>query len=225
MATINLQLPTIGQLNSTESPKIVSDFTVLQTVINGQLDTNNLSPTAAITTGQLASPTTARRSLLLQATCHSAASSTAGNYLISVANTWVTSGVGANDVPVWMGDAGYNSQPADFQVPGKSAFCKIRGIVLGNGVSPAISVTLGLFELTGTAGTGGSFSYSFGSAIAGTTTQTAALTGASSIAQLESAQFAMPTDTGTYALGITLSSTLALNSALIISAQLYGYNA
>lgn len=42
MATISLQIPVIGQPNSTEAPKIASDFTTLQTVINGQLDRNNM---------------------------------------------------------------------------------------------------------------------------------------------------------------------------------------
>lgn len=58
MGTISLQVPVSGQPNSTEDPKIASDMTTIQTVINGNIDTNNVSPTAGITATQLAANTT-----------------------------------------------------------------------------------------------------------------------------------------------------------------------
>lgn len=53
MGTIALQIPQAGSFNSTEDPKIASDFNTLQTLANGNIDTNNLSPTAGITAAQL----------------------------------------------------------------------------------------------------------------------------------------------------------------------------
>jgi hypothetical protein len=46
MGQITLQIPQSGQLFSTEGPKVASDMTALQAVINGNLDTTNL--TAAV---------------------------------------------------------------------------------------------------------------------------------------------------------------------------------
>ena len=54
MGLITLQVPVVGQPDATEDPKIASDMTILQTLLNGNLDTNNLSPNANITASQLA---------------------------------------------------------------------------------------------------------------------------------------------------------------------------
>jgi len=54
MGTISLSIPQAGQPDSTEEPKIVNDLTLLQTLLNGNLDTNNLHPSrAGITLAQL----------------------------------------------------------------------------------------------------------------------------------------------------------------------------
>lgn len=55
MGQISLSIPQVGQSEATEEPKIASDLTILQTLVNGNIDTNNLSPTAGITAAQLAS--------------------------------------------------------------------------------------------------------------------------------------------------------------------------
>jgi hypothetical protein len=49
MATISLQIPAVGNPNTTEDPKIASNFTVLETLLNGNLDTENLA--VALTQG------------------------------------------------------------------------------------------------------------------------------------------------------------------------------
>lgn len=54
MATISLQIPVVGSPNATEDVKIASDLTILQTLLNGNVDTTNLSPSAAIALSQLA---------------------------------------------------------------------------------------------------------------------------------------------------------------------------
>lgn len=43
MGQIALQIPTVGQPNATEDPKIASDFTTIQNVINGNIDHGNLA--------------------------------------------------------------------------------------------------------------------------------------------------------------------------------------
>lgn len=47
MGTISLAIPQTGLPNSTEDVKISSDFTTVQTVINGNLDPTNLTPGTA----------------------------------------------------------------------------------------------------------------------------------------------------------------------------------
>lgn len=53
MGSISLQIPVIGQPASTEDPKVASNFGVIQTAINGGLDTTNLSSTANIAQSQI----------------------------------------------------------------------------------------------------------------------------------------------------------------------------
>jgi hypothetical protein len=53
VGSISLQQPTIGLPDTTEDVKVQNNFTTLQTVINGNLDSTNISPTAAIARSQL----------------------------------------------------------------------------------------------------------------------------------------------------------------------------
>ena len=54
MGQISLRTLTIGLPNATEDPDIVDNFTILQTLVNGNIDTNNLAASAGITLAQLA---------------------------------------------------------------------------------------------------------------------------------------------------------------------------
>ena len=47
MGQLNLQIPVVGQPDSTEDPKVASNFTAVQAVINGGLDGTNLSAALA----------------------------------------------------------------------------------------------------------------------------------------------------------------------------------
>jgi len=58
MGTISLSIPQTGQPDATEEPKITNDLTLIQTLLNGRLDTNNFDPAAGITAAQLASAIT-----------------------------------------------------------------------------------------------------------------------------------------------------------------------
>jgi len=51
MGTIAIQIPTVGNPNSTEDPKIASGLTTIQTVINGNLDSSNLAASVLTSAG------------------------------------------------------------------------------------------------------------------------------------------------------------------------------
>lgn len=56
MGFLSLSIPQAGLFNSTEDPKIASDFSAIQTVVNGGLDATNLSLSAGILNTQLLMP-------------------------------------------------------------------------------------------------------------------------------------------------------------------------
>lgn len=56
MSLLNLQIPVSGQPNSTEDPKIASDLSAIQGVINGGIDASNI--TAASLVGSLIAAST-----------------------------------------------------------------------------------------------------------------------------------------------------------------------
>lgn len=81
MGSISLQIPVIGQPASTEDPKIASNFGVIQTAINGELDSTNLSASANIAGSQLAAAAAivpAQLNLVTWGTTFSTPSLTAG---------------------------------------------------------------------------------------------------------------------------------------------------
>lgn len=57
MGTIALSIPQVGQPNATEAPKIAADLTTLQTVINGNVDTANLTAAVSASAGVNATAT------------------------------------------------------------------------------------------------------------------------------------------------------------------------
>jgi hypothetical protein len=57
MGTISYTIPVPGtDLNSVADPEIATALTTLLTLVNGNIDTNNISPIAAITAAQVAAP-------------------------------------------------------------------------------------------------------------------------------------------------------------------------
>jgi hypothetical protein len=54
MGQISLLTPVLGQSDSTEETKVVSNFRTIETVINGEIDTSNLAAAAGVTAAQLA---------------------------------------------------------------------------------------------------------------------------------------------------------------------------
>lgn len=229
MGTISLQVPTVGQLNSTEDPKITSDFNTLQTVINGNIDdTNLLSPNNAVRRvllqggGLAADVTTGRGSPITWAV---------GDYICGAQALYGESvlipGTGAGAVPLFFQDTGVQGQPTDFQVAGgKTLYGRVRGTITTNSVSSGATVAVGLYNVTSVASGFGAVGYGF-SGVAGTQSSAGVL-GTAGIQAFESPQFAMPSTGGSYAVGINITSSgpqLAADSAFLVSLQLLGYNA
>jgi hypothetical protein len=214
MGTISLQIPQVGQPDTTEDVKIANDFTTIQTVINGNLnDANLLSPNSSV------------RNLLLTSQAPAGGGAVAGDYFFLPEGTgFVSSGTsGTTAIACWQGDAGYSGQPQDFTVANKSAYCRIRMSVQTNATAPAVTFVASLYPLTGIVGGAGTITYTFGAALAGGAS--VASPGASSAVGATGAQFAMPTANTAYTLGVNISGTTAANSFTAITAQLYAYNA
>lgn len=168
-------------------------------------------------------PNNGVRRLLLQATGAAIGNQAAGDWIFLPSGAMVTSGgsSGQAGVAIWPGDSGLSSQPQDFQVSGQTTFGRIRASLAPNATSAGITVTFGLYPITATGGATGIMSYTFGSALSGSTV---ALSAAGSIAAGESGQFALPSS-GFWALGVNLSGILPSAAVINLTAQLYGYNA
>jgi hypothetical protein len=203
----------VGQPNSTEDPKIASDFATIQTWANGNVDDSNLG-----------SPNNGVRRLLLQSTGLFTTANN-GDYLLVGAGAVASGDQTSTVAAFWIPDAGVSGQPTDFQVASKSSKCRIRAAFCVNNIAPAVTVKAGLYLLTGVGGVSSGISYSFGTALA--STSAAALNAPSVATSVESAQFAMPVTTpnSPYALGINIAGGPApLGSYVVVTAQLYGYN-
>lgn len=226
MGTITYTIPVAGSTSfSIAAGEVDTALQALLTLLNGNVDTNNLSPTAAIADTQLGAPVSAVRRLLLQASSEVPSTTAAGTYLLAP-NGVVASGSAFGGVfpPIWAADSGLSSQPQDFQVAGRSGFARIRAVVFVNQVAPAVTFTMGLYPITATGSGSGQVPLTFSSVLAGSTVAVAT-PAIGSITAVESAQFALPTAAGVYALGVQFSGTITANSGVGISAQLFGYNA
>jgi hypothetical protein len=214
MGTISLQIPQVGQPDTTEDVKIANDFTTIQTVINGNLNDANL-----------ASPNSSVRHLLLEGVGLLPAGTTAADYFFVPTGSTLNPNSEGNPqaMTLWQGDAGYSGQPQDFTVANKSAYCRIRMSVSTNATAPAVTFVASLYPLIGLFGGLGSITFTFGTALAGGAS--IASPGASSAVGGTGAQFAMPTANTAYALGVNINGTIAANSLVSITAQLYAYNA
>lgn len=201
-------LPVVGQPHSTEDPKVGTALTTLSTWGNGQIVDTDLN-----------SPNNSFRRLLL--TANAPGTSAAGTYLMGNGGLFATSAA-ISGIPVWNGDAGYSSQPQDFQVANKSAFCRLRASAITNTIAPACTYTFSLSPITGTAGSGGNLTLTLGAAVGSIAI---ASPPALNFVGAESAQFAMPVGAVGYVLSVVISSTPTANSATLLNAALYGYNA
>lgn len=106
---------------------------------------------------------------------------------------------------------------ADYAIAGRTTKLRVRGIVLANATAPAINFTFALHPIT-VAGAADTVTYYLGTATAGSTA-VATTPSASTVTAATGTDFTIPAD-GAYALGVTISGTLANNSAVSVHAQL-----
>jgi hypothetical protein len=108
---------------------------------------------------------------------------------------------------------------ADHAVPGLTRKLRVRAQVLPNATAPGIiTYTVGLHNVSASAGGADVKSYTLAAAVSGSTVAFVNPT-ASTPAQNVSGDFAVPAD-GYYVLGVVTSAAVANNSAVHISAQL-----
>jgi hypothetical protein len=208
---VTLTIPQVGLANATEEPKITTSLTALSAWANGNIaDTDLRSPNSAV------------RRLMLTATAIIDDTIAAGDKIFTSDAYPVASGAACyNPPPMWAGDSGVSGQPPDFQVANKNAMARIRA-ALAVTAPPGITVTVGLYQVTGVAAVGRAISYTFAGAYTGSTVQT--VSPAAGIVRLESGEFTLPMAAAVYALGVNLSASLPVNSPIGISGQLYAYN-
>jgi hypothetical protein len=206
-------VPQVGQANSTEEPKLTNSMVNLSAWANGNVDDADLR-----------SPNNSVRRLLLQATGVIDNEITVGDRILTADSYPTASGQAVyKPPPLWVGDAGVTGQPPDFQVNNKTAYARARGILIAGSAPPSLTVTLGLYQITAVAGVDPGIAFTFGAAFAGS--GAAAVNPGQGITAVESAAFNLPSSLNAYALGFSLSNQLPSTCTIMVSAQLYAYNA
>jgi hypothetical protein len=208
---LSIQVPIVGLGNVTEEPKIANDFTNLSIWANGNVADVDLK----------SSNNTVRR-LILTASGILDDSTPAGDHIFTSDAYPVSSGAECYyPPPMWIGDGGVSSQPPDFQVAGKTAMARVR-TALAVSAPGSVTVTSGLYQLTGVGGVGRGVSYVFAGAQFGSTTALA--NPPAGVSMLESGEFLLPMAAAVYALGVNLSAPPPANCAIAMTCQLYAYN-
>ena len=110
--------------------------------------------------------------------------------------------------------------PSDYPTVGSlTTKLRIRGQILVNNTAPTRTFTLGLYPVTSPAGGAGAFTFSLGTVVTGSNGASVASPAANSINNLVGSDFDIPA-AGLYAIGIVYSGALAVNSVIMINAQL-----
>jgi hypothetical protein len=221
-------LPKLSQTGTNEWADVEDNDKAIRDVVNGGLDNNNLSGSAAITGANIASATVADSNLaspnnsvyrvLLQSTAGVSNDATAATYImtgdIGKYASGATLAFAANEIlappMVYFDDA-------DYTVAGKTQKLRIRAHVLTNATAPAITFTVGLYPVT-CAGSADSFTFTLGTLVTGSGAAVASPS-SSSVTTTAGTDFTIPADGG-YALGVVTSGTIANNAAAVVYATL-----
>lgn len=194
---------------------VQQNFVDARTVINGGLDTNNLSASAGIVDTQLASPNNSVYRTLLHAGGRIAGGATLGTYLINEGASVVADG-GNQTAPV-----SFYFDDADYAVGGKTQKLRVRMQVYSNATAPAVNFTSSLRTFT-VAGGASVITYALGGQVTGSDVAINAPS-ASSVNQVSSSDFNVPAD-GHYVLAVGLSGTVAANNISVVRIQLQTRN-
>lgn len=216
MTTLTLSVPTVGQPNSTEDPKIATSFNAISTWAAGNIDTGNLATSAGILDTQLSSPGNGSRRLVMQSppALLNVGSSTS---TVELPNwTGSSSSTSASQVPLTYIDSTL------FTVANKTTTWVLRMSYITNSISAGtINLQGVLASVVSNGGTAGTINYT----ITGVQTTTSlAAPGTSTQGFVDTSPFTGLT-TGHYALGWELGLPLASNSAIQVQTALYVYYA
>lgn len=204
MGTLSLTLPTAGStLNSVADPEIVTAFTTVQTLVNGNIDGANV---AATLTGRRL---VGEMDVFLNG-------AVAATYFSCDGSQLASGGSLASLGPKW-----WHLDPAGFAITGKSnTQLIVRLSVATNATAPTVSFAGKLCAVT-FAGGGNVIVPTVGTQAG--TSATVTTPGASSVAVAETSAFTFPT-AGAYAPVITVSGSQASNSAVMAVIQLFAIN-
>jgi hypothetical protein len=205
VADINPSLPIIGQPVSTEDPKIVTALSQLVSTINN-LDTANLSATAAILDTQMATPAaSATWKTIAESAVNIGAGTTSGTYFLREDTLGITAS-GATAVT-----SGIYLDATDYSLTGRTPKLRLRvaGFVGG---PPGINFTFGLYTVT-PSNSGGTLVLTSAGVVSGSTAVIGVPPG-NTKQSATSSTISFPS-ADTYALGVALSGTTAGSSNLV----------
>lgn len=149
---------------------------------------------------------------LTEAQSRSPSAATVGDYLFT------QTGVAIIETGVVVGPHSFYVASADYAITGRTPKLRVRAQCHTNATAPAITLTVGLYPITASAGGSDQNVITLGSVVAGSTVAFAS-PGASASNQGNSGDFSLPAD-GHYALGVALSGTQATNASVSLAAQL-----
>jgi hypothetical protein len=232
-----VSLPNLKQTGANEWEDVEGNDRALRDVINGQLANDNLSGSAGITGANIASATITNDKLANPGSSVYRTIFFAGGALGSTwgAATYLLGsdgiGGGANQMgqsPDSVGtSSGYQFPPvfrfvaADYAVSGLTTKLQIRAQVLANATAPAINFTIGLYPVT-VAGGASVLTFTAGTVVSGSTVAINTPPASTVTAGVASA-ITIPSD-GTYMLGVATNASIALNSLVMVAAQLQTRN-
>jgi hypothetical protein len=201
-----LEIPTKGNKNESEDPKIKSDLETL----NNKLDASNLWPDTALT-----SPNNVAYRTILAADGMLQNKNAAGTYFLpgGQGSTMVLSAQNAQGA-----FASLYFAKADYEVGGKTQKLRLRAQIAVNATKPTLKFTLGLYPISSVAGSENNIAVTLGTVVSGSTVEFNE-PAASTLTQGNSGDFTIPAD-GAYVIGLVTSAELTAKSAIVVNGQL-----
>lgn len=222
MGQIALTMPTLGQPDATEEPKIVTDLTLIQNVINGNLDTSNLAANAGITAGQLAAGVsepafTTYKDLLPERWTSAPGGIGIGGNIYPLGDQ----GLFASALPSGVVGRVFYLDPADWLAGSRTTKLRLRALMFTDAVAPGVTYTFGLYPVAtfGNSGANLGATIATTSAVVSGSTAVFASPAANGGTRVDSTDFAAPA-AGFYFIGLTISAASAANAYVILNARL-----
>jgi hypothetical protein len=218
MGQIALQVPVSGLPNSTEDPRIVSDFTAIQTLLNGGIDATNIAPGAAIEDSKLGPiAASATWKVYQRASALIVSPFAPGSTYIYTPAGLVVSGSSASVAPVMF----TLNSIVDAVPTGRTIQVRVQLVVATNAIAPAITLTTGMYPL-GFGGASGTFVATVG-ALFGTLNTALASPAANTYTSAISAPVVITAanNNNAYGFGLTASAVQTSGSTIAFTAELH----